>query len=45
MKFLGASAVAVLLLGLLFLRVTSCSPAAKPGEAPLGGPREEKALA
>lgn len=37
MRFLGASAAALLLLGLLVLRVTSCAPAHAPGrQAPLG---------
>lgn len=39
LKFLGASAGAVLLLGLLFLRVTSCAPVPKPGEGSLGAPQ------
>jgi D-alanyl-D-alanine carboxypeptidase len=40
LRFLGASAAVVLLLGLLFLRVTSCSPAPKavPGQPTLGAP-------
>lgn len=39
MKFLGASAAIVLLLGLLFLRVTSCSPAPPSELPPLGAPQ------
>jgi len=40
MRFLGASGAAVVLLLLLFLRVTSCSPAHPPGQGPFGAPTE-----
>lgn len=35
MRFLGASAAAVVLLGLLFLRVTSCAPVRAPPPSPV----------
>lgn len=40
MRFLGASAAALVLLLLLVLRVTSCSPAHPPSGKPLGAPGE-----
>ncbi|WP_293394913.1 M15 family metallopeptidase [Phenylobacterium sp. RIFCSPHIGHO2_01_FULL_69_31] len=40
MRFLGASAAAIVLLLLLVLRVTSCSPAHPPAGKPLGAPGE-----
>ena len=44
-RFLWASAAAVVLLLLLFLRVTGCSPLAPERQAPLGSPETAPAAA